>query len=275
VKSLRLAAAMVCLWLPCTAQAWGDEGHEITALIADHYLQPDVRARVKRLLDRDASGLTGDRGIAAESTWADRYREHHRDTGDWHYVDIETQSPDTVPSHGRLVERIAKFRTELADPDTSAAERLVALQFLLHLIGDLHQPLHAADDRDRGGNDKQVSASGERRGSLHQYWDNVFVRRLGQDPAAVSQELIASMTPALRAEAMRGTPSTWAQESFAIAKTEAYGQLPLPGADGVRHLDERYVNEAVLTVRHQLQIAGLRLALILNEALRDPLSPGN
>jgi S1/P1 Nuclease len=152
---------------------------------------------------------------------------------------------------------------------------VVALEFLLHLIGDLHQPLHAADDRDRGGNDKQVRSAGERRGSLHHYWDNVFVRRLGQDPAAISQELIASMTPAERAEAMRGTPSTWARESFAIAQTEVYGQLPLPGADGVRHLDERYVSEAVLTVRHQLQIAGLRLALILDEALRDPLGPGS
>ena len=150
----------------------------------------------------------------------------------------------------------------------------MALQFLLHLIGDLHQPLHAADDRDRGGNDKQVSAAGERRGSLHHYWDTVFVRRLGKDPAAVAQELLVSMTPAERAEAMRGTPSTWARESFAIAKNLAYGQLPLPGTDGVRHLDGHYVNEAVLTVRHQLQIAGLRLALILNEAPARSIGPG-
>ena len=74
MNRLHLAAAIGCLWLPCAAQAWGDEGHEITALIADHYLEPGVRARVKLLLATDASGLVGDRGIAAESTWADRYR---------------------------------------------------------------------------------------------------------------------------------------------------------------------------------------------------------
>jgi hypothetical protein len=169
-----------------------------------------------------------------------------------------------------LVVKIDQFRRELADPSASPAQRLVALQFLLHLVGDLHQPLHAADDRDHGGNDKQVIAPGETLGSLHHYWDNVFVGRLGKDAPAVSQELIGAIRPALRADAMRGTPASWALESFAIAKTEVYGQLPPAGADGVRHLDERYVNEAMVTVRHQLQIAGLRLAQVLNEALRDP-----
>jgi hypothetical protein len=270
MNRLPLAAALYCLWLPCGAHAWGDEGHEIVALIADHYLTTDARARVTLLLDADKSGLTGDQGIAAESTWADRYRQYHRETGDWHYIDIETQNPDIRSAHGLLVAKIGQFRTELADPSASPQEHLVALQFLLHLIGDLHQPLHAADDRDHGGNDKQVIAQGERLGSLHHYWDEVFVRRLGKEAAAVSQELIAAITPAERAEAMRGTPASWALESFAIAKSEAYGQLPPPGTDGVRPLDERYVDDAVLTVRHQLQTAGLRLALLLNDALRYP-----
>ncbi len=268
MNRLPLAAALYCLWLPCSAYAWGDEGHEIVALIADHYLTTDVRARVNLLLGDDKSGLTGDRGIAAESTWADRYRQYHRETADWHYIDIETQNPDIRSAHGLLVAKIGQFRTELADPSASPQEQLVALQFLLHLIGDLHQPLHAADDRDHGGNDQQVIAQGERLGSLHHYWDTVFVGRLGKEAAGVSQELIAAITPAERAEAMRGTPSSWALESFAVAKTDVYGQLPPPGADGVRQLDEHYVNNATVTVRRQLQIAGLRLAEVLNEALR-------
>lgn len=267
MSHLRLGLVLLCLTLPAAAHAWGDEGHEIVALIADHYLQPGVRLRVNLLLGADASGLTGDRGIAAESTWADRYRQYHRETGDWHYIDIETQNPDILSAHGLLVAKIDRFRTELADPSASPPEHLVALQFLLHLIGDLHQPLHAADDRDHGGNDKQVIAQGERLGSLHHYWDNVFVGRLGKDAPVISQELIASITPALRAEARRGTPSLWALESFAIAKNEVYGQLPSAQADGVHHLDERYVKNATLTVRHQLQIAGLRLAQVLNEAM--------
>jgi hypothetical protein len=270
MNRLPLAAALYCLWLPCSAHAWGDEGHEIVALIADHYLTTDVRARVNLLLGDDKSGLTGDRGIAAESTWADRYRQSHRETGDWHYIDIETQNPDIRSAQGLLVAKIGQFRTELADPSATPQQHLLALQFLLHLIGDLHQPLHAADDRDHGGNDKQVIAQGERQGSLHHYWDHNFVTLLGKEAHAVAPELIAAITPAERAEAMRGTPAGWAQESFAIAKTEVYGPLPAPDPDGVRHLDERYVNDAVLTVRHQLQVAGLRLALVLNDALRHP-----
>jgi hypothetical protein len=268
MNRLPLAAALCCLCLPCSAHAWGDEGHEIVALIADHYLTTGVRARVYRLLGDDKSGLTADRGIAAESTWADRYRQYHRGTGDWHYIDIETQNPDIPSAHGLLIAKIGQFRTELADPSASPQKQLVALQFLLHLIGDLHQPLHAADDHDHGGNDKQVIVQGERLGSLHHYWDTVFVGRLGKEAAAVSQELIASITPAERAEAVRGTPSSWALESFAIARALVYGQLPAADADGVRQLDARYVNNAMLTVRRQLQNAGLRLAEVLNEALR-------
>jgi hypothetical protein len=263
---VRLGIALLCLWLPAGAQAWSDEGHQIVALIADHYLQADVRARVYSLLATDQSGLTTDRGIAAESTWADRYREHHPDSGDWHYVDIEL---DESPSaHGQLLARIEQFRAQLCAPATTQPDRLFALQFLLHLVGDLHQPLHAADDHDRGGNQKQVSARGERRASLHHYWDAVFVRRLGEDAAAISQRLIAEITPAERATAARGTPAAWARESFAIARAEVYGQLPPGDLRGVHVLDVNYVRNARLTVRRQLQLAGLRLAQMLNEALR-------
>jgi hypothetical protein len=262
---LCLGIALLCLWLPAGALAFGDEGHEIVALIADHYLKSDVRARVNALLATDQSGLT-DRSMAAESTWADRYRERHRKTQDWHYVDIEIDA--STSAHGQLVARIEQFRAELSDPATSPQERLIALQFLLHLIGDLHQPLHTADDHDHGGNQIEVIAQGERRGSLHHYWDTVFVERLGQDAATISQLLMAEITPDQRAGAMRGSPASWAMESFEIARVEVYGQLPPGGPHGVRVLDGKYVHDATITVGHQLQRAGLRLAQVLNEALR-------
>ena len=257
----------LCLWLPGGAQAWSDAGHEIIALIADHYLQPQVRTRVIALLNTDLSGLTADRGIASEATWADRYRVQHRDTGTWHYIDREMDGTE-LPAHGEIVAKIAQFRTELADPATSAGERLLALQFLLHLVGDLHQPLHAADDHDRGGNTTQVIAAGEQQGNLHHYWDSVFVTRLGGSPRAVADALIADITPRERDEWKHGSPRDWAMESFAIAKADVYGRLPGARPDGVCLLDERYVRNAVQTVRRQLQIAGVRLALVLNAALR-------
>jgi len=247
------------------ARAWGDEGHEIIALIADQYLRPEVRERVDSLLATDRTGLTANRGIAAESTWADRYRTLHRDTADWHYTDIEIDN--SRPEHGQLLAKIDQFRAELADPAASPGEHLLALQFLLHLVGDLHQPLHAADNHDHGGNETQVLALGERRASLHHYWDEVFVRNLGDDAQAVSQRLVAGITPAERAAAARGTPASWAMESFAIARVEAYGLLPPAGPYAVRLLDQGYVREATVTVQHQLQRAGVRLAQVLNEAM--------
>lgn len=268
MRGILLSAAMLCLWLPCNAHAWGDEGHEIVALIATHYLEPSVQARVDALLATDVSGLTADRSIEAEATWADRYREHHRDTQDWHYIDIETGNPEPDSAHGQLVAKIGQFRAELAAPGTSPQQRLFALQFLLHLIGDLHQPLHAADHHDHGGNEIRVMAQGERLGSLHHYWDNVFVGQLGRNPEVVAQSLLAGISPAEQAAAARGSQDAWALESFALARTEVYGRLPEADSRGVRFLDERYVSNAMVTVRQQLQMAGLRLAQVLNEALR-------
>jgi hypothetical protein len=144
----------------------------------------------------------------------------------------------------------------------------LALQFLLHLIGDLHQPLHASDARDRGGNDKQVSAAGERAGTLHYYWDTVFVERAGRDPTAVARELIADISWWQRRAWRRGSTADWAMQSFEIAKTQVYGKLPRARGDGTYPLDERYVRDASLTVRRQLQITGVRLARVLNDALR-------
>ena len=118
--------------------------------------------------------------IASEATWADEYRNRNIDnsralTSSWHFVDIEIDGPNidqacfdhpepdhpasTGPAKDCVVDKIQEFADELANPDTDPEEQVVALKFLLHFVGDLHQPLHAADDHDRGANDKKVSAS--------------------------------------------------------------------------------------------------------------------
>jgi hypothetical protein len=282
--------------LPCAeARAWGDEGHEIVGLIAAHYLDPDVRDRVNALLATDASGLTADHGIASEASWADRYRDSDRETNrtrylqtrEWHYVDIELAAPDWrsacrdhydlppdgAASHGDahdcIIDKIGQYRAELANPRTPPPERLLALQFLLHLIGDLHQPLHTADDHDHGGNQVRVALGGFPRGNLHQYWDTVFVERLGMNSTVVAAALIDEVTPAQRRDWARGSPAEWAMESFALAKTVAYGELPA-ARDGVHILNAGYADDATAVVRRQLERAGIRLAAVLNTALARP-----
>jgi hypothetical protein len=267
-------------------------------LIAEHYLEPKAQDRVNALLRTDTSGLTRSTSIADEATWADKFRDsdrdsdqvHYRETRAWHYVDIELDRPDidaacfghpppaprtpasAGPPDDCIVDKIEQFRRELDDPATAPAERLLALQFLMHFIGDLHQPLHATDDHDRGGNELHVKTADHRPGNLHHYWDTEFVPE--GETAAVAAGLIAQISARQRQLWSEGTPTTWAWESFEIGRTHVYGALRRTGAAGSGRgghagtlmLDDRYEADAQKIVAIQLERAGVRLARLLNEA---------
>jgi hypothetical protein len=247
------------------------------------------------MLAADPDNLTA-HDIASEATWADRYRDsdrngsrqHYAQTRDWHFVNVELDDPNldtacfghpplpaaTVASNGPaqacLVDKAEQFAAELADPRTDPEERLVALKFVLHLVGDLHQPLHAADDHDAGGNRKRVVAQGFSPGNLHHFWDSEWVRRLGDDPRQVAGVIVAGISNEQRRAWSQGTAADWVMESFEVARKDAYGRLPEPSTRGVYVLDAGYVNAAIRDVRVQLSKAGLRLASLLNRALRAP-----
>lgn len=293
-----LAAALsaaLALGAAPAAHAWGDEGHRVVSLVAQHYLSARTQARVQALLAQDRSALTDDRSMASEATWADHYRDSDRNgarrryehTWRWHFVDLELQDPDLAsacfgepplppgvpasvgPARDCVVDKIDEFEAELASPRTAPAERLLALQFLLHFVGDLHQPLHAADDRDAGGNRVHVSARGEHAGNLHHYWDTVFVAELGDSAPQVAYALTERIGPRELAMWRRGRPSDWAVESFGLARRVAYGELPPPTARGGYRLPARYMRDARAVVALQLSRAGVRLAELLNRALGD------
>jgi len=99
---------------------------------------------------------------------------------------------------GLRVDKVDQFAAELANPAIADSERLLALKFLLHFVGDLHQPLHAADDHDAGGTKELVTAEGLHSGNLHRYWDIEFVERLGTDPRQVAAGLIGQISDAQR-----------------------------------------------------------------------------
>jgi hypothetical protein len=241
-------AAPLMLATP-NALAWGDQGHRVVGLIADHYLTADVRAQVNTMLATDNSGLTAT-DIASEATWADKYRNAHRATAAWHFVDTEisdgdidnacfghpTLPADTPASAGTaqacVIDKVNQFTAELRDPDTAPAEQLLALQFLLHFVGDMHQPLHSSDSNDRGGNNKMVSASGISAGKLHAYWDTAFVKKLGSDQDVVASALIARITDDQIAQWQQQRPRDWSLEAFDLARTDVYGKLPAPESNG-------------------------------------------
>jgi hypothetical protein len=141
----------------------------------------------------------------------------------------------------------------------------VALKFLLHFVGDLHQPLHSSDHKDRGGNGGTVTVDGfPRSGKLHAFWDTQFVDAVGRPPSALVHQLLAQITPEQEAEWKQGTPGDWAIEAFSISQADVYGDPPLSGSV---HLDATYVEQAKKDVALQLSRAGVRLAAVLNKAL--------
>lgn len=286
----RWLLAMAIFALPQPALAWGDEGHQIIALVADAMLTPSTRSQVDAMLALDEDPLS-DHDIASAATWADHLRDANADgarnrTRQWHFANIERQDPalsdacfgqlklppaalaSRGPAQACLVDKIDQFAAELAAPDTAPDERLLALKFLLHFVGDLHQPLHAADDFDRGGNDKRVTAAGTRAGNLHHYWDTEFVRMLGDDPAPIARGLVAIITETDRRRWSIGTPTSWALESYRSADRDAYGKLPPPTQSGSYRLTPRYIDVALRDTRLQLAKAGTRLAALLNRSLR-------
>jgi hypothetical protein len=274
------------------AHAWGDDGHKTVALIAQQCLTPAVKKSVAAMLAADTDNLT-QHDIASEATWADKYRDennrkdHYAQTQNWHFTDIEISNPDltaacfgrnplpagTLASNGPAeacsVDKIEQFEAELAAPNTDAEERLFALKFILHFVGDLHQPLHSSDNHDRGGNDVKVTVDGfphKSKDELHGFWDTQFVDGIATPPAALAKQLLAQITPADASSWAAGTPEDWAMEAFNLARTDSYGNPPM-SKEEVQHLDQDYVDTAEVDVRLQLSRAGIRLAYVLNKSL--------
>jgi len=287
-----LACAAALCFAGRPARAWGDEGHEVIGLIADHYLDPQVRRRVQGMLAGDETELTP-KDIAHEATWADKYRDSDRNTSkvryqqtrNWHFVDLELAGADLNracygrpklppqtdasfgPAEDCVIDKIDQFSAELENPRFGGRERRLALEFLLHFVGDLHQPLHAADDEDQGGNRKLVSAPGIAPTNLHHAWDTEFVALLGTDEAEIAQRLIARISESQRAQWSSGTTVDWAMESYSAAKSHAY-RLPAPSASNHYRLSADYVADATAVTAEQLSKAGVRLAFVLNRALQ-------
>ncbi len=279
---------------PTPALAWGDEGHRIVALIAYAHLTATVRDRVDAILRADTDTLT-EPDIASRATWADKFRDSDRHTSQqryrltraWHFVDLEVDRPDldaacfghppsavpasNGPANACVSDRIEAFAAELGTLPPGAPERSVAFKFVLHLVGDIHQPLHAADNHDSGGNGVLVlfnKRTVARR--LHAYWDTDVVRKLGKDPTEVAVSLDQRFRD--RCEGwMQGTPADWAMESFALARDVAYdvGEPTTDERDQPAfQLDSSYQRAATAVAAEQLGKAGCRLAMVLDQALR-------
>ena len=161
--------------------AWGAVGHHIVARIAWSQMTSAARDRANTLLERG-----GMDAFVAAATWADDVRQDRPETYNWHFVNIHvTEGKYDAVRHCVASDRgdcvigaIARLRTQIVDPSRSATLRSEDLKFLIHFVGDMHQPLHTVDNKDRGGNDVRVEAlRGEegRATNLHAAWDTGMI----------------------------------------------------------------------------------------------------
>ena len=276
--------ALVLLFTAPLVLAWGPQGHRTIGAIADRLLTPETHAQLLAILadDRDKFGNpSGRTTLEAVSVWADEVRGTSADRPAWHYDDIPICGPKDkaryCPDGQCNSEQLKRLTAVLGDGRTPARERDEALKWIVHLLGDLHQPLHAANNADLGGNRVAVALVGVHtrgRDTLHKAWDNDLVQLVldTRDRQRPPPEIgpLASAAAHLEREVGQGTPDSWARESNNLARNVAY-HYPgfacnsVPSAIVV--LDAGYLDDAELVVRERLLLAGARLATLLNSTL--------
>ena len=262
---LGLLTAVLAMVPVHEALSFGTSGHAIIAEIAQRRVEPGVLRKMKELLGGEVS-------LASIANWADHVALLRPDTVNWHFVNIplEATSYDpqrdcsATPKGDCVIRAIERVQATLADGTRPREERREALMFLVHLVGDVHQPLHCADRNDAGGNRLTVvffnAAS-----SLHMVWDVGLIEKRTFDFGEYVIALETDWLPGKDVAALRkGDPVDWALESHEAAVKVAYGQLP---PDYV--LGEAYYQASRPVLDRQLAVAGLRLARLLNETLGD------
>jgi hypothetical protein len=242
-----------------TAIRWWDLGHRMVARIAELRLTPEARAAAEDIL--------GGQSLADASVWADNIKQYRHDADPLHYVNLPLDatvwdSARYCPDGRCIVAAIPADIRVLTSPAASPLDRAEALRFLIHFMGDLHQPLHAGDNSDRGGNQRVVYLLGDST-NLHKVWDGQILERQGVTEPGYFALLRREMDTMDLAGLERGTVVDWAMESHRIAAQRVY-RLPSDGRIG-----QAYVSANRPVIDHAIIAAGVRLARVLNQALAD------
>jgi nuclease S1 len=258
--------------------AWGGQGHRLVGLIAADRLTPAAKQHVAWLLDGQS--------LADVAGWADSLTSDQVQTSYWHYLNIPPDAKGYdrdrdcprqpgVAAGSRsdrwrdcVVDRIAYWEERLGDVKLDRADRATALKFIVHFIGDLHQPFHALGVG-RGGNDIRVKVFGQSDCgndpakpvpcNLHSVWDSRLIARHNLDDPTYVAALKKVIADKNLSAQPAGTPTQWAEQSFKLAK-EALVK------DG-ENIDEGYYRRHIAVIDERMALAGVRLAASLNRIL--------
>jgi hypothetical protein len=280
---MRPLLLFLALLLSAPAHAWGDYAHRLTASLAWAQLTPPVRSELRRLMRAAPQLQTPEcpaKSLEDLAYWPDCVRKlapRFDYASSWHYQNISICQPFDIATkceNGQCITAQIPAQLDLlADRHRAPAERLQALAYFVHLMGDLHQPLHIGEKDDLGGN--RVRASyGLKTGryiNLHGIWDTEMAERALTEPPAIRAKPSAPAVPS--ATPLPAQITAWAQESWTLSKTLAYPGL---GPDGALcpatpsrpfTIDAAYITAATPALRTQVQNAGTRIAALLNQAL--------
>jgi hypothetical protein len=251
------------------ALGWGKIGHRVISTLAEKRLSPDALLGLRELLEPGES-------LADASLWGDEHRREIPGSAAWHYVNVPIGESHYAsrycPDSGCVVSKTVEMRSVLANASAPWEERRQALRFFVHLLEDLHQPVHVGDRGDRGGNDLQVRFL-ERGTNLHRLWDEGLLEHHSEDEATWVRELEPMAVPEQHRSWCQGTVEEYATESL-LAARQAY---LLPGTSSFiqpgQLLGASYFEAARPVVERRLAQAAVRLSCALNEVFRVSKQP--
>ena len=273
LAALAAAAALV----PAPALAWGKTGHRVVAAIADTQLSGLARAQVQQILGPGES-------LDEAANWPDEMRAApgnfwQKASTPWHYVTLNGIIYDHAPTEGDALEALSRFSETLQDPNASRADKQLALRFIVHLVGDLHQPLHVGKCCDRGGNDVKVTWFGKPT-NLHAVWDSQLPDDEQLSFSELATKLERHISPQDVVKWWDVNPRDWISESGEIRDTlyptardmpkPVKGKKPRKGAAVLPELSYNYVFKFTPVMERRLSQGGVRLAAYLNAIFAEP-----
>jgi hypothetical protein len=262
---IKRLAIITLLGIVFTLISWGFKGHRIVANIAQNHLTPQAKSAIKELL--------GTQSLADVSTWADELRDdpQYKSTANWHFINITpgmdfNQFSQAVKSQSNenLYTAFNKSLSDLKSATTTKQQKIDALKFLVHFVGDIHQPMHVSRAEDKGGNTIQVQFYGKGT-NLHTLWDSRLLDHQGLE----GQQLVDKLESQIKLPGLPGYNNDVMRWLFNSYETSAklYAEV-----EKNNKLDDEYYNSHIKIVNDNLSWAGVRLAGVLNNVFAKPVT---
>ncbi|MCX2575115.1 S1/P1 nuclease [Pedobacter sandarakinus] len=259
MKKYTVAFALFCFAI--LTSSWGFFGHKTVASIAEVHLSEPAKSAVSNLL--------GSESLVDVAAWADEVRNQpaYRNTAGWHFVNLplglnRAKFRDSIGKikEANLLSALVLNESILLDPNATKSQKAIALKFVVHLVGDAHQPMHVSRAEDKGGNSIQVQFDGKGT-NLHTLWDSRLLDHQGLSIADLVAKDNVSRSKIRRWQ--KATPEDFLFESYKIS-SKLYKEVAKNN-----NIDEAYYQSHIGIANQRTEMGGIRLAGILNELFKN------